>query len=97
MLNGFKKKKDDPKVYFETENWAVRMYAHIRPASEFMPGPCKKMPTCVDKQKHKIDSDQTIKACPGIGDFMKTGYVIPAWCDMEIIPQEDGQYVETRY
>ena len=44
MLNWFKKKKEEPKVYFETENWAVRKYAPIRPASEFMPGPWKQMP-----------------------------------------------------
>ena len=90
-------KKEKAVVNFETENWAVRKYAPIKPASEFMPGPWKQMPTFTDKQKHKIDSDQTIKACPGIGDYMKTGFIIPAWCDMEIIPSQDGQMVETRY
>tara|TARA_B100000035_G_scaffold78327_1_gene65430 strand:- start:2078 stop:2842 length:765 start_codon:yes stop_codon:yes gene_type:complete len=90
-------KKQKAVVNFETENWAVRKYAPIKPASEFMPGPWKQMPTFTDKKQHKIDSDQTVKACPGIGDYMKTGFVIPAWCDMEIIPSEDGQMVETRY
>ena len=90
-------KKEKAVVNFETENWAVRKYAPIKPASEFMPGTWKQMPTFTDKQKHKIDSDQTIKACPGIGDYMKTGFIIPAWCDMEIIPSQDGQMVETRY
>ena len=90
-------KEDKPKVYFETENWAVRKYAPIRPASEFIPQAWKKMPTFTNKQKHKIDSEQTIKACPGIGDYMKTGFIIPAWCDMDITPMPDGESVETRY
>ena len=96
MFN-WKKESDEPKIYFETENWAVRKYAPIKPASEFLPSAWKKMPTFTDKQKHKIDSDQTIRACPGIGDYMKTGFIIPAWCDMDIIPSQDGLNVETRY
>ena len=47
-------KKEKAVVNFETENWAVRKYAPIKPASEFMPGPWKQMPTFTDKQKHKI-------------------------------------------
>ena len=38
-------KKDKAVVNFETENWAVRKYAPIKPASEYMPGPWKQMPT----------------------------------------------------
>ena len=33
----------------------------------------------------------------GIGDYMQMGYVAQAWCDMDIMSGEDGQYVETRY
>ena len=36
-------KKDEPKVYFETENWAVRKYAPIKPASDFIPSQWKKL------------------------------------------------------
>ena len=96
MFDWFKKKQK-PVVNFETENWAVRKYAPIKPASEYLPSQWKKMPTFTNKQTHKIDSEQTVRACPGIGDYMKTGFVIPAWCDMELIPSADGQMVETRY
>jgi len=84
-------------IFFETERWAVRKHAPIRPAGEFKPTAWKKMPAYINKQKHKIDSEQTVKGCPGIKDFMETGFVIPAWCDMEILPSDDGNYVETRY
>ena len=77
MFNWFKKKQE-PVVNFETENWAVRKYAPIKPASEFVPSQWKKMPTFTKKEKHKIDSEQTVRACPGIGDYMKTGFIIPA-------------------
>ena len=90
-------KKDEPKVYFETENWAVRKYAPIKPASDFIPSQWKKMPTFTKKETHKIDSEQTIRASPGIADYMKTAFIIPAWCDMELLPSQDGQMVETRY
>ena len=86
-----------PILFFETENWAVRKYAPIRPAKEFLPEAWKNMPTYTKKATHLIDSDKSVKACPGIGDFMSMGYVIPAWCDIEITPGQDGLSVSTRY
>ena len=86
-----------PILFFETENWAVRKHAPIRPAKDFMPEAWKNMPTYTKKANHLIDSDKSVKACPGIGDFMSMGYVIPAWCDIEITPGQDGLSVSTRY
>ena len=87
----------EPVIFFETERWAVRKHAPIEPAGKFKPDVWKRMPAYVNKQKHKADSDQTVKGCPGIKDFMETGFVIPAWCDMEITPSECGNFVNTRY
>lgn len=87
----------EPVIFFETENWAVRKHAPIIPAKECLPSAWKEMPVFTNKETHKIDSEQTVRACPGIGDYMQMGYVIPAWCDIEINPRPDGQYVETRY
>jgi|TARA_B100000902_G_C27321539_1_gene925028 hypothetical protein len=89
--------KPEPVIFFETERWAVRKHAPIEPAGKFKPDVWKRMPAYVNKQKHKADSDQTVKGCPGIKDFMETGFVIPAWCDMEITPSECGNFVNTRY
>ena len=39
----------------------------------------------------KIDeSTQNIKKCPGIQDFLKTGYLIPSWCDFVFREEESG-------
>ena len=83
-------------VYFETDNWAVRKYSPIRPAREFIPEKFSSMPAFVDKQNHMIDSIKTVRACPGISEYFGLGYVIPAWCDIEIYPMPNGD-VRARY
>lgn len=90
-------KKDDPHFYFETERWAVRKHAPIRPAKEFVPQSWANQSVYNKKCPYPIDSDKTVKACPGIGDYMSTGYIIPAWCDIQLNPTPDGLNVEGRY
>ena len=90
----FNKKKYQ--VYFETDNWAARKYSPIRPAREFIPKKFSDMPSFVDRQEHLLDSTKTIKLCPGISEYFGLGYVIPAWCDIEIYPMPDGS-VRARY
>lgn len=34
------------------------------------------------KNPQKLMRDTSVVNCPGIVDFLKTGYVIPSWCDM---------------
>ena len=85
------RKNNKPALNFETDNWAVRKYAPIRPSIEFLPKKFKEMPLFLNKQEHMIDSIKTVKACPGIKDYLTLGYIIPAWCDMEFTPVEDGQ------
>lgn len=92
----FNKKEKKYQVYFETDNWAVRKYAPIRPAREFTPNNFTNMTAFVDKQPHMIDSTKTVRACPGISEYLGLGYVIPAWCDIELYPQENGE-VRARY
>ena len=88
-------KKEEAHFYFETERWAVRKHAPIRPAKEFIPQSWANMPVHTKKAQHGIDSEKTVKACPGIGDYMATGYILPAWCDIEIFPGEE--HPEVRY
>lgn len=97
MLNFFNKK---PEINFETDNWAVRNFAPIRPSTEFLPEKFKNLPAFVRKERHMIDSVKTIKACPGIKDYLSLGYIIPAWCDMEFMPEEHniiGRYSDPSY
>jgi hypothetical protein len=91
------KKKEQHQIYFTCDEWAIRKYAPIQPAKKFLPLSFKDMETFLVKKEHAVDSVKTIKSCPGIVDFCSSGFVIPAWCDMEINPSPDGQNVSVRY
>ena len=91
----FKKKK--PQIHAECETYAVRKYAPIRPARDFKPSGFDKIDRFVRKEKHMLDSVKTVRACPGISDYMGLGYVIPAWCDIEMIPVNNNLHAEVRY
>lgn len=58
----------------------------IRPAKEVLPRWIYSART--DYLKHKDTYDQHIYRCPGIIDVLTTGYVIPAWHDIDI--ETDG-------
>lgn len=89
--------KKTPVINFATQNWGVRKYAPIQPAGKFFPEKFMKVDPLFEKGQHNIDHKKTIRACPGITDYMSMGYVIPAWCDIEIHPTPDGMHIETRY
>ena len=91
------KKKVDHQVFFTTDEWAVRKYAPIQPAKNFLPLAFKDMALYLQKSNHQIDSQKTVKSCPGIIDYCGAGFVITAWCDIEITPSTDGQRVNVRY
>ena len=82
-----------PQIYFETNNYAVRKFAPIKPASEFVPEKFRNLPTKIKEGDHRIDDIFSVKICPGIQDYIGLGYVIPAWCDMEFIPNNDEMFV----
>ena len=77
-------KKNKPEIIFECNNWAIRKYAPIRPSSEFVPDKFKNLPTILKKEQYSRDNIYSIKICPGLQDYIGHGYVIPAWCDMDV-------------
>ena len=83
MIFNFLKKKQ-PEIVFECDNWATRKYSPVRPSSEFVPEKFKNLPSTLKKQKFTRDNVYTIKICPGLQDYIGHGYVIPAWCDIQI-------------
>jgi hypothetical protein len=93
----FKKKEPEHQLYFTCDEWAIRKYAPIQPAKNFLPPALKEMDAFLVRKKHLLDSVKTIKSCPGILDYCSAGFVIPAWCDIEMIPTPDGQKVNVRY
>lgn len=93
-------KNKKPQINFETDNWAVRKFAAIKPSADFLPERFKGLPAFVNKERHMVDSVKTVKACPGIKDYLSLGYIIPAWCDMEFMPDNDniiGRYSDPNY
>lgn len=90
MFNFLKRKK--PILYAWSFIPGVEEVAPIKPSIDFIPNWFKKMP------KYSKDSivnnypvcTGTTKSCPGITDFLCTGYILPAWCDFEITINDDG-------
>ena len=91
------KKKEIPDIIFECNNWAIRKYAPIQPAYKFVPNKFKNLPTVIKKGEKPIDDIYSIKICPGLQNYMALGYVIPAWCDIEIKPNGKTGTPEIRY
>lgn len=91
------KKKEKHQIYFTTPDWAIRKYSPIEPAGKYLPLSFKNMDPMLIRKKHMVDSVKTVRACPGILDYCQAGFVVPAWCDIEMQPSPDGQNVSVRY
>lgn len=93
-MNFFKKEKI-PEIQFACENWAIRKHAPVLPAKEYMPPAWSKV-TKSDIREwdvHRNEGASTVKNCPAVAEWMQQGYIIPAWCDIEImIDYENGRY-----
>lgn len=79
-------KKQKPIIEFSCREWAIRKHAPVLPASKFLPKEYEKLQA---GSKCPFDHLQeasmlSIKMCPAVNNFMNAGYVIPAWCDIEI-------------
>lgn len=88
------KKKEQPVIEFSCKEWAIRKYAPVLPANNFLPEAYKSIPAgevCPFDPFHEA-SLLTVRLCPALNQYMGAGYVIPAWCDMEIKFNDDGGY-----
>jgi len=90
MTSFFSKKQ--PIITFSCHDWAIRTHAPILPASEYIPQSFKDLPTgkICPFDTDKIFSNLTAKNCPAINNLLTTGYILPAWCDIEIDFQDDS-------
>jgi hypothetical protein len=87
-------KKEEPIIEFSCREWAIRKYAPVLPAHNFMPDAYKDIPTgtiCPFDPFHNA-SLLSIKLCPALNQYQSAGYVIPAWADMEISFDDNGGY-----
>jgi hypothetical protein len=84
MFNFFKK---EPIIEFLTEDFSIRKYMPVIPASELKPQEFTNLSPTVPNFHTGIDRG-TARLCPAIKDFLDTGYIIRAWCDMKFEFQE---------
>lgn len=71
----------------------------ILPAIKFYPTWLKDLPLETIEEKinpgtgapHKIPSG-TLKGCPGVIDYFKTGFMAPLWTDVSVIVDTNGKY-----
>lgn len=90
----FKKKQETPVIEFSCKEWAIRKYAPILPAGQFLPEEYKNIPAgsiCPFDPFHQA-SLLSVKLCPALNQYMSAGYVMPAWADMEVNFNEDGTW-----
>ena len=52
------------------------------------------IPDFVKAQKGRPSSEKFLN-CPGMADFVRAGYIIPAWTDFEIKSNRSGTHVKT--
>jgi hypothetical protein len=83
MMFDFLKKKQ-PEIVFECDNWSTRKYSPIRPAAEFIPEKFKNLPSTITKGQYAVNNVYSVKLCPGLQDYIGCGFVIPAWCDIQV-------------
>jgi hypothetical protein len=87
-------KKQEPIIEFSCREWAIRKYAPVLPAVNFLPEEFKALPTgqlCPFDPYHQSDLISA-RICPALNQYMGAGYVIPAWQDMEIKFDQAGNW-----
>ncbi len=66
-----------PTIEFFTQDWVARKHHPVRLAKECLPPQWKNMPS-------KTEFSDTAKMCPGISDYLNSGYIISTWTDISI-------------
>lgn len=93
MLFKFKKKKIVVDVF--TNSRAAYELFPIQPAIRHVPNWFKKIPSVYkmyhDDRPDMYDSVGTLKNCPGFINLYKTGFILPAWCDIQVNTFKNGE------
>jgi len=96
-LTRFFSKIDREIITFSCKDWAIRKYAPVELGEHKLPEEYTDLPIgkiCPFERKN-LSYQLTARQCPSLNSFLKYGYVIPAWCDIEI--SFEGDQVHIRY
>ena len=83
-------------VTFSCSDWAIRKYAPIIPAEKYFADEFKNLPVgnICPFDHNKSASQLTVRQCPAISNYTKAGYIIPAWCDIQLSFSDDTMKIE---
>lgn len=98
MINFIKKiisKQDDKIITFSCKDWAIRKYAPVETSDQKLPEEFLDLSAGKVCPFERTDMSYQLSArqCPSLNSFLKYGYVISAWCDIEISFEEDNVYI----
>lgn len=96
--------------FYCDEKYKDRIYEPIESSKCFpnwfsnLPLRTKSRYSAVNNNPYELEiarNDLNLKTCPGITDFLKTGYIIPSWCEFIFREQDNGSlhvnWVENYY
>lgn len=80
-----------PKLKFETHQNILDAIPHPKPALKFVPSWYKNLKKEFQCPVSEVSKVPTIKQCLPVRDFITSGYIIPAWCDMHFKKDSKGR------
>jgi hypothetical protein len=92
----FLKKNKENIITFSCSDWAIRKFAPVETSENILLEDYKKLPIgkICPFDLTKANSELSAKQCPAIRNFVKYGYIIPAWCDIEIDFSDDKVIIQ---
>jgi len=90
----FSKKKEI--ITFSCKDWAIRKYSPVELGEQKLPQEYLDLPVgkiCPFERKNQ-SYQLSARQCPSINSFLKSGYVISAWCDIEISFDDEHVYIK---
>lgn len=99
MINFLKNKIFNEKkevVTFSCKDWAIRKYSPVETGDQKLPSEYMELPVgkiCPFERKD-LSYQLTARQCPSLNSFLKYGYVISAWCDIEISFEDDQVFIK---
>jgi hypothetical protein len=82
-----------PVVQFFARGAKLAEMHPIVPAAKAMPQWYREQPSFTKERRFphlRLRDDVTIKGCPGVGDYLGSGYIIPLWADFIMASNEAG-------
>jgi hypothetical protein len=90
----FNKKKEI--ITFSCKDWAIRKYSPVETGEQKLPDEFLNLPVgkICPFERINLSHQLTARQCPSINSFLKYGYVISAWCDIEISFDNDQIHIK---